>query len=53
MAYSDFEAVNDDSICLYCEYRSICFNKRPVLVEMEEDDLELDLDWESIEEIGF
>lgn len=53
LAYSDFEAVNDDSICLYCEYRSICFNKRPVLVEMEEDDLELDLDWESIEEIGF
>lgn len=51
--YNEFHTVNDEKLCKYCEYRSICFNKKPELIQLEEDDLDLDLDWESIEEIEF
>ena len=53
LRYDEFMAVNDDNICRFCEYRSICFQKKPLLLEIEEDDFDLDLDWERIEEIQF
>ncbi|NLJ84690.1 MAG: PD-(D/E)XK nuclease family protein [Halanaerobiaceae bacterium] len=53
LSYEEFRAVDDERICMYCEYRSICFQKKPLLLEIEEDDFDLDLDWERIEEIEF
>ncbi|QTL97551.1 PD-(D/E)XK nuclease family protein [Iocasia frigidifontis] len=51
--YADFKAINDEKICKHCEYRPICFGKKPELIVLEEDDLDLELDWEIIEEIQF
>lgn len=51
--YVDFMAINDEKICKYCEYRPICFAKKTELLALEEDDLNFELDWESIEEIQF
>jgi len=53
LAYDDFKAVNKDEICRYCEYRPICFGKKPELIELDEEDIELNLDWETIDEIQF
>ncbi|MFW6022113.1 MAG: PD-(D/E)XK nuclease family protein [Halanaerobiaceae bacterium] len=53
LSYDEFVGVNEEKICKYCEYRPICFNKNPELIEVEEDDLGLDMDWETIEEIQF
>ncbi|MFW5991597.1 MAG: PD-(D/E)XK nuclease family protein [Halanaerobiaceae bacterium] len=51
--YDDFKAVNDENTCKYCEYRPICYGEKPELIEVEEDDLDLELDWEAVEEIQF
>lgn len=53
LCYDDFSAVNDEKICKFCEYRPICFGKKPELIALEEDDLDLEMDWETIEEIQF
>lgn len=34
--YEEYIGINKESICKYCEYRSICFLKKPELVEIEE-----------------
>lgn len=39
--------------CKFCEYRPICRGKKNENKEIIEDDLDLNLDWDSIEEIEF
>ena len=39
--------------CQFCEYRPICRGKKTEEKEIIEDDLDLNLDWESVEEIEF
>ncbi|AZR73329.1 hypothetical protein BBF96_08000 [Anoxybacter fermentans] len=51
--YDQFIATGDQKRCIYCEYRPICHGKRAIHVEIEEEDMDFDLDWESIEEIQF
>lgn len=53
LEYDGFTAIEDEKTCRYCEYRPICFGKKPELLELEEEDLVLDLDWETIDEIQF
>jgi CRISPR/Cas system-associated exonuclease Cas4 (RecB family) len=39
--------------CQFCEYRPICRGEKTEEKEIIEDDLDLNLDWESVEEIEF
>jgi len=53
LEHDEFRGIDDDKTCRYCEYRPICYGKNPELLEIEEEDLELELDWEAIDEIEF
>ena len=39
--------------CRFCEYRPICRGEKPENKELIEEDLDLNLDWEAVEEIEF
>ncbi len=51
--YELFLATTDEKRCRHCEYSPICLGERAAEAALEEDDLNLELDWESINEIGF
>ncbi|MEJ6949761.1 PD-(D/E)XK nuclease family protein [Natronospora cellulosivora (SeqCode)] len=51
--YHQFTATEDPAICKYCEYRPICHGKKAEFIAVEEDDLDLNLDWDTIDEIDF
>ncbi|NLM97792.1 MAG: PD-(D/E)XK nuclease family protein [Halanaerobiaceae bacterium] len=53
LEYDEFRGIDYEKTCRYCEYRPVCYGKKPELLEIEEEDLELDLDWEAIDEIEF
>lgn len=53
MKAEEFELTDDLNKCRFCEYRPICRSKKPEFQEVVEEDLELDLNWESIEELEF
>ncbi len=48
LAKDEFYATKNLEECQYCEYRPICHGKDPLEIDLAEDDLELDLDWEEI-----
>lgn len=50
---SEFPLTEDLNKCRFCEYRPICRGEKPEKHELLEEDLELDLNWESIEEMEF
>ncbi|MFW6280558.1 MAG: PD-(D/E)XK nuclease family protein [Halanaerobium sp.] len=50
---SEFPLTEDLNICRYCEYRPVCRGKKQEGQELFEEDLDLDLDWESVEEMEF
>lgn len=51
--YDEFPGIEKEKICKYCEYCPICFGKKPDLIELIEEDLDIELDWEAIDEIQF
>ncbi len=51
--YEEFMATGDQKRCAYCEYCPICHGKRAVQLELGEEDMDFDLDWENIDEIQF
>lgn len=53
LAEEEFELTDDLNKCRFCEYRPICRAKKTEIQEVIEEDLELDLNWESIEELEF
>lgn len=50
---SEFPLTEDINKCRFCEYRPICRGKRSEDIEVFEEDLDLNLDWESVEEFEF
>ncbi|MCK8825662.1 PD-(D/E)XK nuclease family protein [Fuchsiella alkaliacetigena] len=50
--YDNFLATTDEKICAYCEYRPICHGKRTLQLDQEDDELDLDFDWDTVEEIN-
>ncbi|MCK4258015.1 MAG: PD-(D/E)XK nuclease family protein [Halanaerobiales bacterium] len=53
LEYNDFLATGDQKKCKFCEYRPICHGQRALQVEIEEEEMDFDLNWESIDEIQF
>ena len=53
LSYDEFNAVSDEKTCKYCEYRPICHGKEAKEIDIEEDDIDLELDWDSVDEISF
>ncbi|MDA8234776.1 MAG: PD-(D/E)XK nuclease family protein [Clostridia bacterium] len=51
--FEDFGPTPDQRQCRFCEYAPICHGERAMELEMVEEDLDIDLDWESIGEIAF
>src|SRR6056297_1016627 len=49
----EFPMTNNFNICRYCEYRPICRGKQTEKREIFEEDLDMDLNWEEIEELEF
>lgn len=49
LPYDRFLAAGDQKKCHYCEYSPICHGNRAILLELEKEDMDFDLDWESIE----
>ena len=49
----DFPLTDDLNKCRFCEYRPICRGKKTESKEIVEEDLDLNLDWEAVEEIEF
>ncbi|WP_408956489.1 PD-(D/E)XK nuclease family protein [Natroniella sp. ANB-PHB2] len=53
LSHDQFYATENEKSCRYCEYRPICHGEEALRVELGEEDLELELAWDEIEEIGF
>jgi len=53
LAESEFQLTDDLNKCRFCEYRPICRGKKTEEKEIVEEDLDLNLDWEAVEEIEF
>lgn len=51
LSYDNFKAISDKKICKFCEYRPICYGKEAEKLEIEEDDIDLELDWDMVDEI--
>ncbi|TDO86144.1 PD-(D/E)XK nuclease superfamily protein [Halanaerobium saccharolyticum] len=49
----EFPLTDDLNKCRFCEYRPICRGKKTESKEIIEEDLDLNLDWEAVEEIEF
>lgn len=49
LAYEHFAPTSHPGNCSRCEYSPICHGRRAVMLELEEEDADFDLDWESIE----
>ncbi|WP_027340474.1 PD-(D/E)XK nuclease family protein [Halonatronum saccharophilum] len=49
----EFYPTDNNKACLYCEYRPLCHGEEALKVDVEEEDLNLDLDWDQIEEFDF
>ncbi|MFW6001598.1 MAG: PD-(D/E)XK nuclease family protein [Halanaerobium sp.] len=49
----EFPLTDDLNKCRFCEYRPICRGKKTENRELIEEDLDLNLDWEAVEEIEF
>jgi CRISPR/Cas system-associated exonuclease Cas4 (RecB family) len=49
----EFPLTDDLNKCRFCEYRPICRGKKTESKELIEEDLDLNLDWETVEEIEF
>lgn len=50
---SEFPLTDDLNKCRFCEYRPICRGEKTESKELIEEDLDLNLDWEAVEEIEF
>ncbi|KXS49622.1 PD-(D/E)XK nuclease family protein [Halanaerobium congolense] len=50
---NEFSLTDDLNKCRFCEYRPICRGKTTENKEIIEDDLKLNLDWDSVEEMEF
>ncbi len=53
LKYNEFMATGDQKRCKFCEYSPICHGQRALQVEVEEDEMDFDLDWESVDELQF
>lgn len=53
LAESEFPLTDDLNKCRFCEYRPICRGEKTEEKEIVEEDLDLNLDWEAVEEIEF
>ena len=53
LPYDQFKATTQQRTCRYCEYRPICQGERADYLELAEGELDLELDWEAIEELQF
>ncbi len=53
LSYEDFKAVSNKKTCKYCEYRPICEGKKAENIEIKEDDIDLEINWDNIDEIAF
>jgi hypothetical protein len=51
--FENFLATTDLKRCSHCEYAPICLGERASQAEIDEEDLELDLNWEEIESAIF
>lgn len=49
----EFPMTENLDICRYCEYRPICRGKKTEKREIFEEDLDMDMNWEEIEELEF
>lgn len=52
-SFEEFLPTGDQKRCGFCEYMPICHGQRAGQVELEEEDLDIDIDWEDIDEIRF
>jgi CRISPR/Cas system-associated exonuclease Cas4 (RecB family) len=50
---AEFSLTDDLNKCRFCEYRPICRGEKTESKELIEEDLDLNLDWEAVEEIEF
>lgn len=53
LAEVEFPLTDDLNKCRFCEYRPICRGEKPESKELIEEDLDLNLDWEAVEELEF
>lgn len=53
LSENDFPLTSDLDKCRFCEYRPICRGKKTETKKIIEEDLDLNLDWEAVEEIEF
>ena len=53
LSEAEFPLTDDLNKCRFCEYRPICRGKKTESKELIEEDLDLDLDWEALEEVEF
>ncbi|MGM0436966.1 MAG: PD-(D/E)XK nuclease family protein [Bacillota bacterium] len=51
--YNDFEKTDNKKACKFCEYRPICSGKKPETIEVGDDDIDLEIDWDNIDEMSF
>ncbi len=49
---AEFFATTDVKRCRHCEYAAVCLGERAAEVDVEEDEDDLSLDWDSIDEIA-
>ena len=53
LEYAEYAELTPGDKCYRCNYRPICEGEQPEESQVVEDDLDLDLDWEMLEEIKF
>ncbi|ADQ15260.1 PD-(D/E)XK nuclease family protein [Halanaerobium hydrogeniformans] len=53
LGQENFDLTDNLNLCRFCEYRPICRGKKAEGKELIEEDLNLDLDWEAVEEMEF
>ncbi|MGM0409545.1 MAG: PD-(D/E)XK nuclease family protein [Bacillota bacterium] len=51
--YEQFEKTDNKRFCKYCEYRPICEGEKAEQVKIEEDDIDLEINWDEIGELNF
>ena len=53
LKYNEFFKTDNKKTCKFCEYRPICLGKKAESIEVEDDDINLEIDWDNIDEISF
>ena len=53
LKYNDFKKTENEKVCKFCEYRPICTGKKAESIKVEDDDIDLEIDWDNVDEISF